>query len=124
MKTNKIILGSGLEALLARDILGSNWRILSPGDFNQNTFIGEFILADERLDDYYKLFGGINKKYLYSAISANGHLLYNNMFLSNYYGRIYSSNQTINHMSVISDKFVNPGEAWKIRKDYWNESNG
>lgn len=104
---NKFILGSGIEALLAKDLLGSDWKIISPGKFNKNVLVGEYLIYDERIDDYlFSLMGNHNINYLHNAISVNGSLLYNNLFFNDYLSRIYNDNITINHISRVIKDFV------------------
>jgi len=104
---NKFILGSGIEALLTRDLLGSDWKIVSPGKFNKNILIGEYLIYDERIDDYiFNLMGNKDINYLYSAISVNGDLLYNNLFFNNYLSRIYNNDVTIYHISSVFKELV------------------
>lgn len=95
MMTKNIILGGGLTALIARDILGSNWSIIPIAKSRFYTYKpaldDNHILKDDRTDDYVKYLGG-GIPFLYKTAYSFEGQLYNyqqqlaNLWLSKVYG--------------------------------------
>lgn len=91
---SKVILGSGLVALLARKILGSNWKIIpmAPSRFYSKgvpALGDDFVVYDNAILDMIKDWGLNTTPLLYKRpYSISGSLLYNQVFSDQYFNKI------------------------------------
>lgn len=92
---SKIILGSGLVALVARKILGSDWTIIpiSPSRFYASgvpALGDDFIVYDEEILDIVDDWGIKSSPpfFFKRPYSISGSLLYNSMFSDRYFNKI------------------------------------
>lgn len=89
----KVILGGGLVALLARDILGSGWTIIPYGKSRFYSFnpplCDNYVIKDDVIDDYMNRFALI-PSYIKNAFSLGGQLTYNhNIGLDPWLEKVY-----------------------------------
>lgn len=77
--TKKFILGSGIVGLLAREILGDEWEIVPYGRSRFYSFkpslADNFIVRDERIDDFITHIGGKIASLYSIKYSLGGHIL-------------------------------------------------
>ena len=93
----KIILGGGLVALLARDILGSDWKLLPIGRSLYYSFnpplADNFIIKDNIIDQYMDQFAYV-PIYMKIGFSFGGQITNNaNLCLDNWLYKVYGKDQ-------------------------------
>lgn len=108
----KLILGGGLTALLARDILGSNWMMVPIGRSLYYSFIpplcDNYVIKDSTIDDYMSQWAYI-PIYTKIAFSYGGQITYNqHLALQPWLERIYGG-----------DLPPQAGSYWKNHLEYF-----
>ncbi len=111
-----IILGGGLTALLARDILGDNWTIIPIGKSRFYSFnpplADNYVVRDDIIDEYMQRHTAMPLMYRI-GYSLGGQILFNtNMVLNQYLAKLYGD-------------MIPPqaGAYWKDRIDYFGSGN-
>lgn len=92
----KVILGGGLVALLARDILGPDWTIVPVGKSRYYTFnpplTDNYVVVDPSIDDYMRQFAVIPILHRV-GYSYSGQILFNTALpLSRWLTKVYGGN--------------------------------
>lgn len=89
-----VILGGGVTALFARDILGPQWSIVPIGRSLYYSFDppldNNYIIRDDTTDDYLR--GMSTPVFVKTVFSIEGHLLENDTFLNEWLAKKYGDN--------------------------------